>query len=244
MPNRSRPSRGAKRRSLAARSACLALLASAAAAAQAQVEDEQLWLQANTNVPLAPDLRVTLEQIARFGDRQDGLYQSEIGALLGYRVAPGIEIGAGYRYVGAHNGNNARDEHRLRQQVVATFGRFTSRLRVDERFHPEGNEIGFRVRPLLRYNHPLDPGRKLGLFVSHESFWLPNRTAWGQRRGYERMRNIVGLTFPLAKAAMVDLGYLNQYRPARSGARAQMDHALTLQLTISLTSLPGSHVSD
>jgi hypothetical protein len=37
------------------------------------------------------------------------------------------------------------------------------------------------------------------------------------------MRNVVGLAFPLAKAVMADLGYLNQYRFAQGGARAQMD---------------------
>lgn len=37
--------------------------------ARAQREDEQLWFQVNTNVPLADDLRLTLEQIARLSDR-------------------------------------------------------------------------------------------------------------------------------------------------------------------------------
>jgi hypothetical protein len=51
------------------------------------------------------------------------------------------------------------------------------------------------------------------------------------------MRNIVGLAFPLANAVMADLGYLNQYRFARGGARAQMDNALNLQLTVNLGTL-------
>ncbi len=86
----------------------------AALPAVAQQQDEQLWLQVNTNVPLADRWRVTLEQIARFGDRPDGLYQTEFGGILGYRVGPGVELGFGYRKVGAHNGNTAADEDRLR----------------------------------------------------------------------------------------------------------------------------------
>ncbi len=215
------------------RSILAAPLLLAALPARAQQQDEQLWLQVNTNVPLADGLRVTLEQIARFGDRPDGLFQTEFGGILGYRVADGIELGFGYRRVGAHNGNTAADENRLRQHVVATFGPVVTRLRIDERFHPRGDEIGVRVRPLVRYNHRLG-ATGLALFVSHESFYLPNSTRWGQRRGYERMRNIAGVVIPLSRQVSADLGYLNQYRPSRGGSRAQMDHALSLQLTINV----------
>ncbi|MEP6785924.1 MAG: DUF2490 domain-containing protein [Sphingomonadales bacterium] len=219
-----------------------AALLATAVPAYAQVEDEQLWLQLNTNVPITDKVRVTLEQITRFSDRQDGLYQTEFGALMSVRIAKGIEFGFGYRRVGGHNGNTAADEDRLRQQIVGTFGRFTTRLRIDERFHPGGPEIGFRIRPLVRYNYKLRP-KGLALFASHESIILPNSTRWGQRDGYERMRNIVGVVVPLGKSVVADIGYLNQFRPARSGSGAQMDHALNVQLTINLRGFvaPGVH---
>jgi hypothetical protein len=218
-------------------------LALAATPARAQQEDAQVWLQVNTNVPLAQRVRVTLEQIARFSDRQDGLYQTEFGALLGYRVSKKIELGFGYRWVGAHNGNSGADENRLRQQMVGTFGPVTTRFRVDERFNPRGGEVGFRIRPLIRYNHKVgDKG--VALFASHESFFLPNGTSWGQRSGYERMRNMLGVTLPLGRAVTTDIGYLNQYRPGRGGAQAQMDHALNLQLTINLRGFTGADVQD
>jgi hypothetical protein len=171
------------------------------------------------------------------------LYQTEFGALFGFRIAPGVELGAGYRYVGMHNGNTARDEHRLRQQVVASFGRIATRFRIDERFHPNGNEPGIRIRPLIRYNQPIG-GTRLALFVSHESFFLPNRTSWGQRRGYDRMRNLIGMTVPLGRDVSADVGYLNQFRPARSGSRGQMDHALSIQLMVNLKALPFTRVHD
>ncbi|WP_244501573.1 DUF2490 domain-containing protein [Sphingomonas gellani] len=230
-------------RSLSALALTAALFLLCATPARAQQQDEQLWLQVNTIVPLATDARVTLEQIARFSDRQDGLYQTEFGGLLEYRVAKGVQLGFGYRDVGAHNGNTADGEDRLRQQVVATFGAFTTRLRVDERFSRGASDTAFRIRPLIRYNHRLNP-HGLALFVSHESFILPNSTSWGQRRGYERMRNVVGLMLPVAPTVSADVGYLNQYRPARGGARGQMDHALSLQLTINLAAHPVAPTHD
>ena len=211
--------------------------------AAAQQQDAQLWTQINTNVPLTDEVRVTLEQIARFSDRQDGLYQTEFGALVGVKATKGVELGFGYRKVGAHNGNTGADEDRIRQQVVGTFGGFTTRFRVDERFNPRGSEIGFRIRPLLRYNQRLGAS-KWALFVSHESFFLPNSTRWGQRSGYERMRNIVGFVVPIGKLMTADVGYLNQFRPGRSEARAQMDHALNLQLTINLQGQVFPHLND
>lgn len=202
----------------------------------AQQEDSQLWLQVNTNVPLADGVRVTVEQIARTSDRQSGLYQTEIGGLLGVRIAKGVELGVGYRMVSFYHGNNSADEDRFRQQIVVTSGRISARLRLDERFNRLSPGVGIRIRPLLRYNYPL--GKKgVALFVSHESFFLPNSTNWGQRAGYERMRNIAGVTLPVGKALSVDVGYLNQYRFGRDGARPQMDHALSLQLTINLGAL-------
>lgn len=213
-----------------------------AAPASAQQEDEQVWLQINTNVPLAARWRATLEQIARFSDRQDGLYQTEFGGLIGYKLSPHVELGGGYRHVSFFNGNRGVDEDRLRQQVVATFGPVTTRLRVDERFLSTGGEVGFRVRPLIRYSRPVGGG--LAVFVSHESFLIPNSTRWGQRAGYERMRNLVGLTVPFGRQVSGDIGYLNQYRFGRAGARDQMDHALNLQLTINLLPHPHPHADD
>lgn len=218
-------------------------LALAVVPARAQQQDAQAWLQVNTNVPVAKDIRVTLEQIARVSDRRNGLYQTEFGALLGWKASKAVELGFGYRLAAMQGPGAGANEHRLRQQIVATFGRFTTRLRVDERFHPGGDEIGFRVRPLVRYNQPL--GRKgLAAFVSHESFWLPNATAWGQVRGYERMRNIVGLAVPVTRGLAADVGYLNQFRPGRGGSRDQMDHALTVQLTLNLRDLTHASVND
>ncbi|WP_240500144.1 DUF2490 domain-containing protein [Sphingomonas montana] len=221
----------------------LAMLPLTFVATPAVGQDVQGWEQLNVIVPLAPSVRVTLEQIARVSDRQGGPYTTKLGALLGLQVAPGVELGFGYRHVGFHSENLAANENRFRQQVVIARGRFAGRLRLDERFNPLGSEIGFRVRPLLRYNLPTRRERVV-LFVSHESFILPNSTAWGQRAGYERMRNIVGVTFPIGPLVMADLGYLNQYRIARGGARGQMDNAVTIQLTINLGALSVAALND
>jgi hypothetical protein len=208
-------------------------LLAASMGAHAQQKDEQIWFQANTHVPLDGNTRLTFEQIARFSDRDDGMTQSELGVLVGQRVSKSLELGFGYRHVGFHNRNTAMDEERFRQQVIGTFGPVSTRIRVDERFHPQGKEVGFRIRPLVRYNHKLNDSG-WAAFVSHESFYLPNATKWGQRKGYERMRNLIGLVVPVSRKLTADVGYLNQYRFARRATRARMEHALSVQLTLNL----------
>ena len=95
------------------------------------------------------------------------------------------------------------------------------------------SEVGVRLRPQLRFNRRISRGG-LEVFATQEHFLNFNTTAWGQRAGYERMRNAVGLSIPLSKQVKTDIGYLNQYRFGRNGARDQMDHAATMALTLSL----------
>ena len=222
--------------SVRARLLLSSIFALCASPASARLDDEQLWLQVNSTVPVTDRFRVTLEQIARVGDRTNGLYETEIGALLKYRLTKHLEFGFGYRHVNAFNGNRASDEDRFRQQIIGTWGPLMLRFRIDDRINPRGNEIGFRIRPLVRINHKLND-RGLGAFAMHETFYLANDTNWGQRRGFERMRNAVGLTLPLSKRVNADVAYLNQYRFGRFGAQAQMAHALSVQMNITLPKL-------
>ena len=227
----------------AARFASTIALLLAPAQAFAVVQDSQIWTQTNAVVPLSKQFRLTLEQISRFSDRQSGLYTTEWGGLLGYKVSKAVELGFGYRHVGFHNGNTAPDEERIRQQVVITTGRWMGRFRIDERFHPKGNEIGFRLRPLIRYNLPVGT-KGVALYLNHESIFLANSTSWGQKAGYDRMRNSAGISFPIAKFLQGDVGYLNQYLFASGRPHAEMDHALNMQLTINFGALTGPLLHD
>ena len=214
------------------------LLALAPLPAFAQQTDEQLWLQTNGSVELSENDKVTLEAIARFSDRADGFSHYETGLLYSHKLAGGIELSFGYRHVGDYNhGVTLPNEERTRQMVMVPLGSgFNVRLRTEQRFNSLGPQIGFRVRPRLGYEMPLGQGG-LKLFATQEHFINLNTTSWGQRGGYERMRNAVGLSIPLGGKLRGEVGYLNQYRFGRSGARDQMDHAMTFTLNLNVASL-------
>jgi len=208
----------------------LLLLATPAAAQQT---DEQLWFQVNGSVAIGAREKLTLEGIGRFSDRAKGFSHAETGILFTHTTRSGIELSFGYRHVEDWDADGRLpNEERLRQMILVPLGSgFNGRLRFEQRFNSSGSEIGFRLRPRVGFETPL--GRDFKLFATQEHFLNLNSTAWGARGGYERMRNAVGLSIPLAENLRGEVGYLNQYRFGRDGGRDRMDHVLTFTLNLS-----------
>lgn len=204
----------------------------AGAPAWAQQTDDQLWLQASSVMRVGAHEEATVESIARFGERARGLAHTEIGGLFAWKLGK-VELAIGYRHVEDFVGDRTLpNEERIRQHVIVPLGAgFATRVRLEQRFNSSGPEIGHRVRGQLRFNTDLIPGR-LGLFATHETFLNLNTTGWGQRGGIERVRANIGLGVPIGRQLRGEIGYLNQYRFGRSGARDQMDHAMTIGLTL------------
>ena len=216
----------------------LALLATPAAAQQV---DEQLWLQTNGTVAIGERERVTLEGMGRFSDRAEGFSHAEAGILFTHTTRGGVELSFGYRHVEDWNqGLTLPNEERLRQMVQVPLGSgFAARLRLEQRFSEAGKGIAVRLRPRLGFETPLgDKGLKL--FATQEHYLNLNTTAWAQNSGYERMRNAVGISLPIADKVRGEIGYLNQYRFGRDGRRDQMDHAATFTLSFSLATFADS----
>lgn len=208
----------------------------AAVPACAQKTDDQLWLTATGSAPLGSGgTRVTVESIGRFSDNAGGFFHDEFGGMISVPVSKRIEIWAGYRHVDDYDHGRAKpNEERFRQVISMKLGAlFVGRFRVEERFFGHSGEMGVRVRPSLRFTLPLGSGG-VQFFAQQEHFVNLNTTGWGQLGGYERMRNWAGFSLPLSKRLRGDLGYLNQYRFGRHGARDAMDHAATFTLSLTL----------
>ncbi len=221
------------------RSILVALPLLLATPAAAQQTDEQLWLQVNASLAIGAREKVTLESIARFSDRADGFSHAEIAGLFTHTTRGGVELSFGYGHVEDWNrANRLPSEERLRQMVLVPLGSgFSGRLRLDERINSGGSEIGVRLRPRLGFDTPIN-AHGLRLFATSEHFLNVNGTAWGQRGGYERMRNALGLSIPLGGRLRGAVGYLNQYRfgrdAGRDAGRDQMDHVATFTLSLNL----------
>ncbi|HEX7848483.1 MAG TPA: DUF2490 domain-containing protein [Sphingomonas sp.] len=191
----------------------------------AHADDGQVWITGIARGPVAGRVELGVETIERFGrDGDGGLYESENIAMLGYHFDHAT-LAAGYVRDIVYHGGGAAIEQRARQDLsfdhIAAIGpvRIDARMRVEERWRDGLGGTGVRLRPFVRLVLPLRG--KLNLLASHESFVNLGGGA-GQRGGYDRARDFLGLGVPLTKRVGVEFGYLDQWaRHARTvGAAA------------------------
>jgi hypothetical protein len=196
----------------------------AALPAAARADDGQVWLGVNARGPVAGRVELGVETIERFGrDGENGLYESENIAMLGLRFDRAT-VAAGYVRDIVYHGGGAMIEQRARQDFnvdhIARIGPLGigARLRMEERWRDGTSGTGVRLRPFVRLTLPV--AGKLNLLASHEGFVNLGSGA-GQRRGYDRSRDFLGIGVPLSKRIGVEIGYLNQWtRSARTAGAA------------------------
>jgi hypothetical protein len=180
----------------------------------AHADDGQMWIAASARGPVAGRVELGVETIERFGrDGENGLYESENIAMIGYRFDHAT-LAAGYVRDIVYHGGGAAIEQRARQDLtfdrIAAIGpvKIGARMRVEERWRDGLGGTGVRLRPFVRLTLPVTG--KLNLLASHESFVNLGGGA-GQRGGYDRARDFLGLGVPLTKRVGVEFGYLNQW---------------------------------
>lgn len=206
--------------------------------ASAATDDEQFWLQTIGQGRITGDLVYFAEVQSRFGSGMDGLDQMLIRPAIGVKLSPRLTVYQGYAYVRTPRpGGGETREHRSFQQINWSLGRvaggpLSSRTRVEQRWLSSGDDMGWRVRQMLRLAVPLGkgPGGVSALGYA-EGFAALNDTDWGARKGFDRLRSFAGLELPIAGKSTVEVGYLNQYVNNR-GRADDSDHVLlvTLQL--------------
>jgi hypothetical protein len=194
----------------------------------AEADDGQVWLSANARGPVAGRVELGIETTERFGREGEGsLYESENIAMLGLRFDRAT-LAAGYVRDIVYHGGSATIEQRARQDLnvdhIVRIGPLGVgvRLRMEERWREGSSGTGVRIRPFVRLTLPVTG--KLNLLASHESFVNLGGGA-GQRGGYDRARDFLGLGVPLSKRVGIEIGYLNQWT---RGARTVGAAAFTL----------------
>jgi len=211
------------------------LLASTASPAFAQDQDQQLWIKLAAGTDLTDAVDVGVEMNQRIGNDEGGIYESQYLAKIGVDIGGGFKLTGGInRVVATSDGRIDNTEWRPRQEIgfpsaKLGAGALGGRIRLEQRFRSDGDDVGHRVRPEITYTLPLS--ETFELEIGHESYFNLNTTDFGQRSGHERMRNFAALGFPIADKVSASVGYLNQYRFNRT-SRDRMEHALTTGLSV------------
>jgi len=213
-----------------------AVLAATPGLAAAQTsQDEQAWINLTVQGPVAGDIVYFLEAQPRLGDGVSRLDQLILRGAVGVRVTPRLTLFQGYAHVAQPiAGGPDRNEERSFQQVtwlppVAT-GELTSRTRLEQRFRSDGDDTGWRLREMLRYELPLK-GTGVRPLGSVEAFVHLNDTDWGTRHGFDQVRTFLGVEVPIFGKSTAELGYLNQVID-QTGGRTAVNHVASISFFI------------
>ena len=217
----------------------LAVMAAAIPAAASARSDAQLWAGGSATVKLSDDFRLSQEVTVRLSDDRGGLYEIESNTLLGYRVSKKVTLWAGYTHDPNYAGGRFTVmEHRAREQITVDNlakiggGTLNARLRLEQRWREGVDGTAWRLRPYLKYTLPFRDGGETALVLSHESFFDLNTTEFQRVSGGERMRNLIAVTFPVAKRVNAEVGYLHQHGFVPRGDDTN-DHVASFALSVS-----------
>jgi hypothetical protein len=212
----------------------LALIPSARAAT---AHDEQAWLNLTVMGSIKDDLVYFAEAQPRAGDGVSRIDQMILRGAVGWRLSPKVTLYQGYAHVVVPvEGGRDVNEERSFQQLSWTINRavggaeLSSRTRLEQRWRSDGSGTGWRLREMLRYEHPLRTGSDtVNALIYGEAFVAINSTDWGARRGFDQMRSFAGVEIGLPGASTAEIGYLNQVINQRAG-NARMNHVASLTL--------------
>ena len=104
----------------------------------------------------------------------------------------------------------------------------TSRTRLEQRRREDFQDLGHRVRQMVRATTPSTWHPQLSWVVFDELFINLNQTEWGVRRGIDQNRLFLGMNWKFSDFSNVDVGYLNHFVNTRTLDRE--NHVLSTTL--------------
>ncbi|MEE4453711.1 DUF2490 domain-containing protein [Novosphingobium resinovorum] len=213
----------------------LALLAAPAARAET-TQDEHAWINLTAMGPIAGDVVYFAELQPRMGDGVSRLDQLLLRGAVGVKLSPSVTLYQGYAHVVSPvDGGRDINEERSFQQLNLALGKplggeLSSRTRLEQRWRSDGRDVGWRLREMIRYEHPLKAGSDaVNALVYAEGFVALNGTDWGAKGGLDQVRSFVGAEVGLPGASTLELGYLNQTIDQTRG-RTRMNHVASITL--------------
>jgi hypothetical protein len=214
----------------------LAFLSPLVAAAQDTV-DSQLWLQAVATLRLSENWRLHLEEQPRWYEDWSAPYQIITRTALGRRVGPRASLWGGYAWVAKPPGEGVTHEHRIWEQLSATFPTLEQwtpsiRLRIEQRFQDTWDGASHRIRMMGRGVRPFDDRARWSLAVWDELMVTANDADGGPASGIDQNRLFAGTLRQFNPQVGLEFGYLWVTSEAPASPRT---HAHNLFVWLNLT---------
>lgn len=212
----------------------LMLLASPALAATS--EDEQFWLNLTAMGSVKDEVVYFAEVQPRIGDGVSRVDQALFRGALGWKFSPAVTLYQGFAHVVVPiEGGRDVNEERSFQQLSWTLGKpwggeLSSRTRLEQRWRSDGDDMGWRLREMIRYEKPLRAeSDAVNALVWAEGFAALNDTDWGARAGFDQLRSFAGAELGLPGASTLEVGYMNQIVNQRGG-NTRVNHIASVTL--------------
>lgn len=197
------------------RSVCVAavcLLLPAIARAQDTV-DSQLWIQVLATLRLSENWRLHLEEQPRWYENWSESYQIITRTALGRRVGSRVSLWGGYAWVAKPPGDGVTNEHRIWEQLSATFPTVSSwtpslRLRIEQRFQDGWADSSHRIRAMGRGVRPIAAWPGWSLVGWDEVMVTVDETSGGPWEGADQNRLFGGLLKQFNPKVGLEFGYL------------------------------------
>ena len=145
-------------------------------------------------------------------------FQGLIRPGLGFAFSKSGSLLAGYAWVRTDPASKPGFyEHRIWQDFVwrepAGRAKRMWRTRLEERLVEDSEDVGVRLRQMMKVSWAVRSGSRLSLVAFDEFFFFLNNTDFGQDAGFDQNRAFVGLAWRFDEAGhvTVELGYLNQF---------------------------------
>lgn len=214
----------------------LCLAAPIAATAQDTV-DSQLWLQVVATLRLSENWRLHLEEQPRWYENWSEPYQIITRTALGRRVGPRASLWGGYAWVAKPPGEGVTHEHRIWEQLSATFPTAANwtpsmRLRIEQRFQDTWTGASHRIRMMGRGVRPFDAGARWSLAAWDELMVTVNDAEGGPASGIDQNRFFAGTLRQFTPKVGLEFGYLWVTSEPPGGPRT---HAHNLFVWLNLT---------
>lgn len=182
------------------------------AAAQDTV-DTQAWALVLATVRLSENWRLHLEEQPRWHENVSESFQIITRTALGRRVGSRASMWGGYAWVAKPPGPGVTHEHRIWEQLSATFpdaGAWTPsiRIRLEQRFQDGWAGSSHRLRTMGRLVRPVTEDRRWSVVGWDELFVTMDDTSRGPAQGVDQNRLFAGVLRQYSPQVGLEFGYL------------------------------------
>lgn len=197
-------------------------LALAPSAALAVDDGFEFWLNPSVSVGLDEDTGIELETAQRFRDGDDRRVDTYFARLwVNQDLADNVTLSGAFEQRANDGGN---DERRLIQQLSTSHGILRTRLRLEQRFVENADQMGLRLRPRLGVKVPLDEAGRWAVKGDAELFFTLRSTRDGGDEGLTGLRTQLGLSYEVSDRLALSAVYLRQ-QDINRGRTDQVGHA-------------------